>query len=118
MMGVNMSIPTPIELDAPCCSSIRECSVRSLVVIGFRGKPKILREIRAVRCSRGITKKVKFYPSSDVILASYYVSNRGVHHINILWKPENIPNQQAIEIAKKALGIAMEEKISVIVSIS
>jgi hypothetical protein len=118
MMGVNMSIPTPIELDAPCCYSVRECSVRKLYVVGFRDKPKILRTIDAVRCARGITKKVKFYPSNDVILASYYVSNRGVHHINILWKPENIPNQQATEIVRKALGIALEEKVSMIVSTS
>jgi hypothetical protein len=113
-----MSTPTPIELDAPCCSSIRECSVRKLYVVGFRDKPKVLRTISAVRCARGITKKIKFYPSNNVILVSYYISNRGVHHVNILWKPENISNQQAIEIARKALGLALEEKVSVTVSTS
>jgi hypothetical protein len=41
-----------------------------------------------------------------------------VHYINILWKPESISEQQAVELASRALGIAMEEKISVVVSVS
>jgi hypothetical protein len=122
MMDVNMSAPAstpiPLEFDAPCCYSVRECSVRKLYVVGFRGKPKVLKEIGAVRCGRGITKKIKFYPSNDVILISYYVSNRGVHHITILWKPQNISEEQATKIVREVLGIALEEKVSVIVSTS
>jgi len=83
-----------------------------MYVIGFRnGEPKVLRRIDAVRCYRGITKKVKFYPSNDVILVSYYMSNRGVHYIYVLWKPENLSNEKAIEIARKALGLEIEEKV-------
>jgi hypothetical protein len=77
-----------------------------------------LKEIRAVRCGRGVTKKVKFFPANDVVLAEHYISNRGVHHITILWKPSSTTDQQAIEIVRKALGIALEEKISVTVSVS
>jgi hypothetical protein len=109
---------TLIEIDAPCCYSVRECSVRKLIIVGFRNKLKILKTIEAVRCARGITKKVKFYPANDVILVHYYVSNRGVHHIRILWKPESLTEEQATEIVRKAFGIALEEKISMVVSVS
>jgi len=88
--------------------------VRAMYVIGFRGgEPKILRIINAVRCSRGITVKIKFYPAPDVILVSYYRSNRGVNYITILWKPESLPNEKAVEIARKALGLEIEEKVIV-----
>jgi len=103
-----------LEFNAPCCASVRECAVRRLVVIGFKGRPKILREIGAVRCSRGITKKVKFYPSQDVILIEYYCSNRGVNYITILWKPETLSNEQAVEIARRALGLSTEETIRIL----
>jgi hypothetical protein len=101
-----------LEFDAPCCSSIRECAERRLVVIGFKGSPKILREIKATRCARGVTKKVKFFPSNDVILIEYYRSNRGVNYITILWKPENVTNE--LEIVRKALGLSTEETIRIL----
>jgi hypothetical protein len=102
-----------LEFDAPCCASVRECAVRALYVIGLRGEPRILRRIGAVRCYRGITKKIKFYPSENVILVHYYVSNRGVHYVHVLWKPETLTNEQAVEIARKALGLSLEETIHV-----
>jgi hypothetical protein len=98
--------------EAPCCASVRECSVRKVYVVGIRnGKPKILRAIDAVRCSRGITKKIKFYPSNDVVLVEHYVSNRGNHYIKILWKPEGITEEQAKASASLALGITEEEVV-------
>jgi hypothetical protein len=106
-----MSEVQVLEFDAPCCGSVRECSVRKLLVIGFREKPKVLREIKAVRCSRGYRKKIKFYPSENVLLVHYYVSNRGVHYIKILWKPETLLKEKAIEIARRALGLLQEETV-------
>ena len=100
-----------LEFDAPCCESVRECSVRRIYIIGFRNSPKVLREIKAVRCHRGLSKKVRFYPSNDVVLISYYRSNRGVHYVTVLWKPENLAEKDAIELAKKALGLSLEETI-------
>jgi hypothetical protein len=102
------------EFDVPCCDSIRECAERRLVVIGFRKNPMVLREVKAVRCNRGIKKKIRFYPSPNTILIEYYRSNRGVNYITILWKPENVSTEQAIEIAKKALGLSTEETIRIL----
>jgi hypothetical protein len=101
-----------LEFDAPCCESLRECSVRRIYIIGIRNnKAKILREIDAVRCYRGIRKKFKFYPSDDVVLARYYRSNRGNHHITILWKPQNMTEDQAKAYAALALGLYTEEEV-------
>jgi len=102
-----------LEFDAPCCNSVRECMTRKLFVIGFRGKPEILREIRAVRCERGVKKKIRFYTSDDVMLIEYYRSNRGVNYVTILWKPETLTSERAIEIARKALGLSVEETIRI-----
>jgi hypothetical protein len=103
----------PLEFEAPCCESIRECNIRKIYIIGFRNeKPKVLRSIDAVRCSRGVRKRFKFYPSSDVILASYYRSNRGNNYISILWKPQNITEDQARLLVVAALGIYEEEEVT------
>jgi hypothetical protein len=100
-----------LVFEAPCCESARECSIRKLYVIGIRKTPRVLRAIDAVRCSRNVRKTIKFYPSSDVILISYYMSNRGKHYITVLWKPENITEQQAKEYAIVALGLLKEEVV-------
>jgi hypothetical protein len=103
----------PLEFEAPCCDSVRSCSVAKVYIIGIRnGKPKILREIGAVRCYRGITKKFKFYPSPDAILVKYYRSNRGVHYITVLWKPGSLTEEQARLLAAAALDIYEEEVIA------
>jgi hypothetical protein len=106
-------VENALIFDAPCCESQRECSVRKVYIIGIKGKPRILRTIDAVRCSRGITKKFKFYPSGDAILASYYRSNRGNHYITIMWKPENITEDQAKLFVAAALGLYEEEEVIV-----
>jgi hypothetical protein len=87
--------------------------VTKVYIIGIRNGPKVLREIGAVRCYRGITKKFKFYPSPDVILVKYYRSNRGVHYITVLWKPGSLAEEQARLLAVAALGIYKEEEIIV-----
>ncbi|MCC6057170.1 MAG: hypothetical protein LM583_10885 [Desulfurococcaceae archaeon] len=97
--------------EAPCCESARECAVRKLYVIGIRKTPRVLRTIDAVRCSRNVRKTIKFYPSGDVILVSYYRSNRGVNYITVLWKPQSITEQQAKEYAMVALGLLKEEVV-------
>jgi hypothetical protein len=99
-----------LVFEAPCCESVRECNVRKLYIIGIR-KARILRTIDAVRCSRDVRKTIKFYPSNDVVLISYYRSNRGKHYITVLWKPENITEEQAKAFASLALGIAKEEVV-------
>ena len=94
-----------IVFQAPCCGSERECITRKHLIIGFRGKPRILREIYATRCRRGFTMRYKFYPSNNVILIEYYRSNRGNNHITILWKPQNLSNKDALNIVRYALGL-------------
>jgi hypothetical protein len=74
---------------------------------------KILRTIEAVRCGRGIVKKYKFYPSNDVVLISHYISNRGVHHISILWKPQNITVEEVMRAVRRALRL--EETVKLVV---
>jgi hypothetical protein len=103
---------TPLIFDAPCCESQRECNIRKVYIIGIKGKPKILRTIDAVRCYRSITKKFKFYPSQDVILIKYYRSNRGVHYLTVVWKPENLTEEQAKMLAAMTLGIYEEEEVA------
>jgi hypothetical protein len=72
-----------------------------------------LRAISAVRCERGYIKKYKFYPSSDVALVSYYRSNRGVVHLSILWKPQEISTTTVIEAVKRALRLETVVKLVV-----
>jgi hypothetical protein len=100
----------PIEFGAPCCASVRECRVRAHYVVSLT-KPRILRTIEAVRCYRGISRKYKFYPTNDVALVSHYVSNRGVHYLTILWKPEAVEAQKVIEAARRALGLETTAKL-------
>jgi hypothetical protein len=101
-----------IEFYAPCCHSIRSCSATADHIISLRTK-KILRTIRAVRCGRGIVKKYKFYPSNDVVLVSHYISNRGVHHIKVLWKPQNVTTEEVLSVVRRALHL--EEVVKIIV---
>jgi len=67
--------------------------------------------IDAVRCSRGVRRKFKFYPSADAILISYYRSNRGNHYITIMWKPESLAEGQAKAYAALVLGLYSEEEV-------
>lgn len=103
-----MSERNYITFKAPCCVSIRECNVRKHIIVSLRSE-KVLREIDAVRCGRGEVKKYKFYPSNDVVLAEYYISNRGNLHLKILWKPNGVDDKEAEEIIKKSIGWIEEE---------
>jgi hypothetical protein len=102
----------PIEFEAPCCGSVRECYERAHYVISLT-KLRVLRRIDALRCYRGIRKKYRFYPSEDVALISHYVSNRGVNYITILWKPNSVNIERVIEAARKALGLETTSKLVV-----
>jgi len=102
-----------IEFEAPCCYSIRTCHDTAHYIVSLRSK-RVLKVIEAVRCYKGYTKKYKFYPSDDVALISYYKSNRGVHYIRVLWKPESVDVSKVIEAARKALGLLGEVKLVVL----
>lgn len=102
---IAMSRSEYLEFQAPCCGSERECIVRRHVIIGFKGRPRVLREIYATRCHRGITMHYKFYPSDSVLLIEYYRSNRGNNHITILWKPKHLSDKEAELIVRLALGL-------------
>jgi hypothetical protein len=99
-----------VEFEAPCCHSVRTCYDTSHYIISLR-TAKVLRRIPAVRCYKGLTRKYKFYPSGEVILVYHYVSNRGVNYIKILWKPENIDVNKAVDAARKALNLDIASKI-------
>ena len=101
-----------IEFYAPCCHSIRSCNAMADYVISLRTK-KILRVINAVRCGRGYSVKYKFYPTDDVTLVSHYVSNRGVHYISILWKPQGATVEEVIKAVRRALGLEKDVKLIV-----
>jgi hypothetical protein len=106
-----MSQVQVLEIEAPCCWSVRSCSSYQLVIIGIRGKPKVLRRIGAIRCNRGYKKKVKVYISKEIIVARHYVSNRGKHYIKILWKPETLDEEYAKLYASQALGLYKVEEV-------
>jgi hypothetical protein len=71
----------------------------------------ILRRIDATRCHRGYVKYYEVEPRPDIILIEHYVSNRGVNYIHILYKPESISEEDALRIARRALGLEEHEKI-------
>jgi hypothetical protein len=106
-----MSSENTIEIEAPCCWSIRSCNSYELLIIGIRGNPRILRRIGAIRCNRGYKKKVKVYLSNDIVLTRHYVSNRGKHYIKILWKPETLDEEQAKLYTQQALGLYQVEEV-------
>jgi hypothetical protein len=103
-----------LELEAPGCASIRQCNVKFVAVIGIRNKrePKILRIINATRDYRGEKRKIRVYLSSDIIVVEHYRSNRGRVYISVIWKPENVSNEEALVLAKKALGYYEEEIVA------
>jgi hypothetical protein len=106
-----MSEVQVLEIEAPCCWSVRSCNSYELLIIGIRGNPRILRRIGAVRCSRGYKKKIKVYLSKDIIVVRHYISNRGKHYVKILWKPETLDEEQAKLYASMALGLYQVEEV-------
>jgi len=99
-----------LEFEYPCCHSVRTCMppTYSHRVVSLR-TGKFLRVIEPVRCSRlGYIPKYKFYPADDVALVSLYWSNRGNLKLIVLWKPENVSDNQVKEAVIKALGIEEE----------
>jgi hypothetical protein len=75
---------------------------------------RVLRRIGAVRCSRGYTARYRLYPSDDIILVYHYVSNRGVHYIRVLWKPQSVTTEEAVRAARRALGLHEDVKLVVV----
>ena len=98
-----------IKIEAPCCSSIRECNVRKVYIINVRTL-RIIEEIGAVRCYRGEKKVVFVNVDNNIIVAEHYVSNRGRHQITIIYKPDDMSREKADEITRKALGVWEEEE--------
>ena len=99
-----------MRFQAPCCNSIRECSVRAHYIISL-SKAEVLHRIDATRCYRGIVKYYEVDPSPDIIIVERYVSNRNVNYIRVIYKPENVTDEEALRTARKALGLEITEKI-------
>jgi len=99
-----------LEFDVPCCSSRRTCMDTYHAVISLK-TGQVLRTIHAVRCHRlGYAPvKYKFYPSDDVILVSFYKTTRDNVRLKILWKPEEVPEDLALAVARQALVPYVEE---------
>jgi hypothetical protein len=76
-------------------------------------RQKILKRIDAVRCYRGYSRRYRLYVNSDIIVVEHYVSNRGVNYLRVLWKPEDVDEGKAIEVARRALGLLREVKLIV-----
>jgi hypothetical protein len=110
-MGENVTLGKDyLEFNAPCCTSARTCRHTAHYIISLTNA-RILRKINAVRCYQGIEEKYKFYPSDDVILVHYYCSTRGVNYLQVLWKPQSIDVNRAVEVARKAIGLEYESVI-------
>ncbi len=101
-----------IEVKAPCCSSVRECNVRRIVIVDISAQ-KVLKELEAVRCHRGESRTYKINVSGRTVVAEVYRSNRGKWYVTILWKPDSMDELTAEITTKKALGIYEEVEVEV-----
>jgi hypothetical protein len=99
-----------VTVKAPCCSSIRECHVRTKYVISLEDG-EVVRTIEAVRCYRGEEKKYFIEVSRPIAVVEHYVSNRGVHYITVEYSDWD--KERTLEVVRHALGLETEEKIVV-----
>jgi len=97
-----------IEIKAPCCSSIRECHVRTKYVISLEDE-KIVKAIDAVRCYRGEEREYTIETNKPIAIVEYYRSNRGVHYLDVEYSDWD--KERTLEIARRLLGLESEEKI-------
>lgn len=95
-------------VEAPCCWSERECRVRIKYVVSLEDE-KILRTIPAVRCYRGVKKGYIVSVTGPIAIIEYYMSNRGVHYINIEYS--NWERKKTLEVVRRVLGLESVEKI-------
>ena len=88
-----------LEIEAPCCASVRECNVRYKIVYSISQR-EILQTINAVRCYRGYQKRyiLKLTDADDIIVAEIYRSNRGRLYIKIEYRPHNMNTEDAEKI--------------------
>ena len=93
-----------LEIEAPCCASVRECNVRYKIVYSISQR-EILQTINAVRCYRGYQKryilKLDNAKKDDIIIAEIYRSNRGRRYIYIEYKPQFMSVEDAERIIRE-----------------
>jgi len=99
-----------ITVKAPCCSSIRECRVRTKYVISLEDG-EILRSIDAVRCYRGEEEKYVIETTKPIAVIEHYVSNRGVHYLDVEYSDWD--KEKTLALVRRVLGLEMAEKIVV-----
>jgi hypothetical protein len=99
-----------VRIQKPCCGSIRECSVRRHYIIDLN-REEIIGEIEAVRCYRGIIEYYEVEPTPNTAIVEYYMSNRGVHYVIPIYKPESINENVFMSKVRRALGLEVTEKI-------
>ena len=93
-----------LEIESPCCASVRECWVRYKIVYSISQR-KILQTINAVRCYRGYQKRyileLTDIEKDDMIIAEIYRSNRGRRYIYIEYKPQFMSVEHAERIIRE-----------------
>ena len=99
-----------MKIQKPCCGSVRECRARKHYIIDLN-KEQVLAEIEAVRCYRGIIEYYEVDVSQDIAIIEHYVSNRGVHYVIPIYKPESINENVFMSKVRRALGLEVTEKI-------
>lgn len=94
-----------IVYDLPCRTNK---SSRKWCVIGFRNyprmKPIVLWERNLPLCTEK-NKKMWFVPKDDVMLIDVD-ELRNKSHVRIIWKPDSISTNEALNIISKALNSA------------
>ena len=90
-----------LEIESPCCASIRECNIRHKIIYSISQR-KIIKRINAIRCNRYLprryTLKLDNIKENDLIIAEIYESNRGRLYIKIEYRPHNMNTEDAEKI--------------------
>jgi len=88
-----------VEVEIPCCDSVKSCNQRALYIIGIRNRnPRILRKVTAIRCYREGVRKTKITLTDDILV----VYERSTLAYTV-YKPNSIDEETARTLVIRAL---------------
>jgi hypothetical protein len=105
-----------IEIETPCCSSIRSCNQKVLYIIGFRNprNPKVLKRIEAIRCYKEGEKKYRIILTNDILV----VYAKSTLTYIVLYKPDGVDEETARTLVIRALFDNPDEVLVSKISVS
>ena len=96
-----------LEVKIICCNSIRSCRDYYTGVIDINTKQ--MRRFNATRCYRGEERTLKITEPDRYIIFHNKVSNKGIHHIQIVHKPSFMSEEEALRIIREVIGLVEVE---------